>query len=284
MGVSVEKLSLGQDAVSGQAVMQLRRFPLIGPVGMISRGPIWRSMPDVQALAHSLSGLGKPVLLNAEDAAPQDLCRAGFLNLMSETTIARLHLGPDLRAQMHQKWRNRLRKAETLPLRVKSVAFPPDPGHWLLQAEIKQRQIRKYRGWPPAFAVAFTKANRGQAKLFVAMSKRQPVAGMLFLKHGRMATYHLGHSTPMGRAMNAHTLLLAHAAEFLARTGIEVLDLGAIDTERAPGLARFKLGTGAQAHKLGGTWLYTRKLAPIARGLQAQLPSAAARISRMFAP
>jgi hypothetical protein len=33
------------------------------------------------------------------------------------------------------------------------------------------------------------------------------------------------------------------------------LDLGTVDTENAPGLARFKIGSGAQIRSLGGTWL-----------------------------
>jgi hypothetical protein len=32
------------------------------------------------------------------------------------------------------------------------------------------------------------------------------------------------------------------------------LDLGTLDTQNAPGLARFKLGSGATAQLLGGTW------------------------------
>jgi hypothetical protein len=42
----------------------------------------------------------------------------------------------------------------------------------------------------------------------------------------------------------------------LENLGTQVLDLGSVDTVSAPGLARFKLGAGAQVKSLGGTWLH----------------------------
>jgi hypothetical protein len=49
--------------------------------------------------------------------------------------------------------------------------------------------------------------------------------------------------------------MLARAAEALAAEGLRWLDLGTVDTEAAPGLARFKLGTGARLRRLGATCL-----------------------------
>ena len=54
---------------------------------------------------------------------------------------------------------------------------------------------------------------------------------------------------------------------WLACAGVEMLDLGMIDTVNAPGLARFKLGSGAVAQSLGGTWLHAPGLNLIARAL-----------------
>ena len=78
---------------------------------------------------------------------------------------------------------------------------------------------------------------------------------MLFLKHGTGATYHVGWTSDAGRKASAHNLILATAATRLAETGVTRLDLGTIDTENAPGLARFKLGSGAKPARTGGTWL-----------------------------
>ena len=82
-----------------------------------------------------------------------------------------------------------------------------------------------------------------------------PVAAMMFLRHGSTATYHIGWSNAQGRAAHAHNLLLWRAAERLSSKGVKTLDLGTLDTVNAPGLARFKLGTGAMPHRLGGTWV-----------------------------
>ena len=49
--------------------------------------------------------------------------------------------------------------------------------------------------------------------------------------------------------------LLLRAAEALWAEGVRWLDLGSLDSERAPGLARFKLGTGAELRPLGATCL-----------------------------
>ena len=51
------------------------------------------------------------------------------------------------------------------------------------------------------------------------------------------------------------SVLLMEAARRLAATGVTELDLGTIDTDASPGLARFKLGSGATVQRLGGTWL-----------------------------
>ena len=276
MGGAAAKLRLGPDRQ--HAVMQLRSLPVLGKVGLISR---WLR-DDPGELVAALAARNHPVLINAERA--EGLAEAGFLNVMTGATIAQINLESDLRAGMHQKWRNRLRKAEDGPLKVVRTVFPEDTGHWLLQAEAAQRRKRGYRGLHPAFAVAYRQANGDAAQLFVANLRGAPAAGMLFLRHGAGATYLIGHATNAGRALNAHNLLLARAAKWLAGRGVRWLDLGTLDTVNAPGLARFKLGMGAKAQKLGGSWLYQKHLARPLRAYQAQTPSAAARIARMFSP
>ncbi|GIT85375.1 hypothetical protein ROBYS_03910 [Roseobacter sp. OBYS 0001] len=78
---------------------------------------------------------------------------------------------------------------------------------------------------------------------------------MLFLEHGPVATYHLGWTSSAGRGANAHYALLMHAADYFAERSITRLDIGTVDTENTPGLARFKIGSGAQVRALGGTWI-----------------------------
>lgn len=267
MGGHVQRIDLGG---AGQALMQKRRFALLGDIGFVWRGPFWREGPDPARLAKALRSFGHPVVINAEASDARKWRCAGFLPLMTPATVAMLdaaETGAQFEARLDRKFRNRVRHARASLLRVVRNPLPDEPGHWLLSAEDTQRRERGYQGLPPALALAYTRVNPGQAQLFEARLSGKPVAGMLFLRHGTMASCFIGCTTQAGRAMNAHNLLLVEAVEWLRARGVETVDLGALDTVNAPGLARFKLSAGARAVTLGGTWLYARWLAPIARHL-----------------
>ena len=80
-------------------------------------------------------------------------------------------------------------------------------------------------------------------------------AAMAFVRHGGSATYHLGWASDAARRVGVHSVMLMAAATALKQEGVRWLDLGLVDTDRAPGLARFKLGTGAALRQLGATVL-----------------------------
>jgi lipid II:glycine glycyltransferase (peptidoglycan interpeptide bridge formation enzyme) len=96
---------------------------------------------------------------------------------------------------------------------------------------------------------------RMQRSLDEARQRAEELAAMLMLCHGLTATYHIGWSGPQGRATAAHQLLLVRAADWLAARGHVRLDLGTVDTDANPGLARFKIGSGAIIRPLGGSWV-----------------------------
>lgn len=160
-----------------------------------------------------------------------------------------------LRAAMAQKWRNRLNYAAGRGLKVAQTALTADPAHWLLRKDRAQQKTKRFRGYPVAFSAAYAAANPGQARLFEVRASGEPIAAMLFLCHGAVATYHIGWTSEDGRAVSAHHLALWEAMKALKARGIQRIDLGTVDTETAPGLARFKLGSGAICRPLGGTWL-----------------------------
>ncbi|WP_435258908.1 hypothetical protein ACSBLW_03810 [Thioclava sp. FR2] len=83
---------------------------------------------------------------------------------------------------------------------------------------------------------------------------RPLTAGAVFLLHGPNATYHAAWSSPEGLATGAPRAILWSAAQILSGKGIRSIDLGAFDAAK-PGLARFKLGTGARRENLGPTSL-----------------------------
>lgn len=164
----------------------------------------------------------------------------------------RLDLSPDigrLRKQLAPKWRNRLVRAEKSGLSIRQSELSADPTHWLLMADQKQALGKKYRNWPPALTAAYASS----ANSTLLIETEDGSAAMLFLIHGKGASYHIGWRS-LNAAGGAHNLLMWFAMLFLKSRGIEVLDLGVLP-ETAAGLCRFKLGTGAEKVQQGNTYL-----------------------------
>lgn len=259
--------------VSGQAVLhwqlQSRPFGPFGRFGLISRGPVTRpgTSPDLWLDLLQSDPPGMPLLLNCDGTDAETLRDGGFLPIATPCTLAMLPLTNrvDMRARMAQKWRNRLNRAESYGVKISRHNL--NQNHWVLRAETQQAKERRYRGLPPALSQAFAKANPNKALVWEASMDGIPIAAILILRHGRMATWQVGVSKDRGRALNAMNLLLWVAIGWLADQGHELLDLGMVNTENAAGLAHYKLGTGAYTKRLGGTWLRAGALSPIARFL-----------------
>ncbi len=260
----------GQDALPGGGLlhwqMQSRRMPLLGTVSLLSRGPVAGSPAAAERWLRERRGTG-PLLINADGLGTDALRRAGFWPLLTPATLGLLPLGSEaeMRGGLRQKWRNRLARAEDARLTLRRMPLLAE--HWLLAAEAAQARARRYRNLPPGMLVAFARANPGSALIWEARQGRLPVAAIAVLRHGRMASWTTGVSTPRGRAVNAMNLLVWEAMRWLAAQGHELLDLGILNDDDAPGVTHFKRGTGARSHRLGGTWLRTRALAPLARHL-----------------
>jgi hypothetical protein len=242
-------------------VFSRRVWPFRRNFQMMSRGPFWSQPPSerqhFEAICH-LRDLNVRVI-NAEDTDPALLTAAGYRQIMTPASVAVMDLrhGPDVRrALMSIKWRNALRKAESAELRIAARPYQHNSDKWLLDEDEKQQAARGYRALPGAVTQAYSVMNRGQAIIVTASKVAVPIAAMIFLRHGTAATYHIGWTSLAGRACNAHNLCLATAMDALETLGTEVLDLGPIDTDTSPGIARFKLGAGAHVKTLGGTWLY----------------------------
>ncbi|MCA0960651.1 GNAT family N-acetyltransferase [Salipiger bermudensis] len=250
---------------------QRRRLPLLGDVGLISRGPVTSTALPADWLALCRDGHRGPLLINADGPTPDRLRADGFWPLLTPATLARLPLSTEgeMRAAMHGKWRNRLNRSADHRLQIHHQPLTPD--HWLLDAEAKQSRRKRYRTLPPALIAAFARANPGAALIWEARHQGRPVAAIAVLRHGPTATWQMGVSHPDGRRLCAMNALLWAAMRWLARQGHTTLDLGVLNSDAGPGLTRFKLGTGARPHRLGGTWLHHPALAPLARHLPARL-------------
>jgi lipid II:glycine glycyltransferase (peptidoglycan interpeptide bridge formation enzyme) len=191
-----------------------------------------------------------------------------LVRLITPSHIVELDLNKhpeDLRSEMAGKWRNRLVGAENAKLSLQSIKMPTDANHWLWARDAEHQRLKSFRALPHDLTRAYLHVSPNAGRLFTVLENGIPRAAMLFLRHGSTASYHIGWNSDRGRALNAHNLLLWRAMIALRDQGIERLDLGSIDTEASPGLARFKLGSGAKPRALGGSWLYSRATAALSR-------------------
>ena len=239
-------------------------------VAMVSRARFRKPQRLLEMLQEQ--GLRKSLILLSPDHPVPELAQLGAVPIVSPAQVAMLDLGVStetLRAGLHQKWRNRLGHGESQVLNLTCEHLPQDPDHWLLQKDRVQQSQRGYKSWPAELVLAYARENPGQARVFSAFEGADRVAAILVFLHGKAATYHIGVTTDRGRQVSAHNLLLWNAITWLRENGIRQFDLGTFNTEDAPGLARFKLGTGAHTHVLGGTWAWWppmgRMLSPFGR-------------------
>ncbi|MEM6626953.1 MAG: GNAT family N-acetyltransferase [Pseudomonadota bacterium] len=247
----------------------IRDFAGLARAALCSHGPVWLARLDTPAKAEIYrelrrsSPLARPrfTLFTPADLNPGDsLRRAGLNKVMTGYSTVLIDLTQNLEellGGMRQKWRNRLRAAERSDLKLIENGSKPSQYRWLLNQETGQRAAKKYKAPPIAFAEAYQAAKGGKAgaRVFRADLGREQSAGMMFLTHGRRATYHIGWANDAGRKTGAHNLILWTAINALKNDGYTSLDLGGVDTRHGAGVARFKLGVGGRLETLPGTYL-----------------------------
>ena len=271
LGVVVQRAMVWEDGRL-LAVAQFMCKRLLGYLSVASctRGPVWH--PDVlpgqraaiyKHLRQSLPVPWLKVVLFSPNGSAEHVDRVeiqGLSRVMTGYATVLLDLKqslPTLKAGLEGKWRNRLNKA----LATEKIRFHVQPSlkrcEWLLGKELNQREAKKFHGLPTDFVQAYIGAAADHRQAFVvayAEMGKNTVAGMLFLLHGRVASYHMGWADEEGRQVSAHNALLWQSLAYLQAQGIEVLDLGGVNTHDLPGISRFKLGTGGRAITLAGTY------------------------------
>lgn len=266
MGGSVEALvAQDQDGPVARVQIVKRRFGPM-PVFWVPRGPVWTRAPCPETRARLWRALPQIAGHGMWIVAPDSTDELGAIRhspLMSPQHVAEIDLTGDAETRLsrqHVKWRNRLRHAQNADLQVTHRRFDPLRDQTVLIREATQQRKHRYRGLPAAFVLAWAHTNRNASRLITVTHEGTAVAHMLILLHKPAATYHIGWSGAFGRKHSAHNLALWTASEWLARKGFTRLDLGSVDTENAPGLARFKIGSGARVRALGPTCLHLPRL------------------------
>lgn len=222
-------------------------------VHWITRGPIaaaTRIGPDVDFTKIRQKAGRRICLITPDVGADLALRRAHFRQIMTPATVAEI----DLRSTVgsHVKWRNALHNAQRGPLTSCHRAFNAAKDQWLLNADLSQQKLQKFRALPHDVIQRWPSKS---AHISIAYLNNTPVAGMIFLQHGNTVTYQLGWTDTDGRKHNAHQLLLHEAIQNFTKRNLAWLDLGTVDSVNNPGLTRFKVRAGATLRPLGGTWI-----------------------------
>lgn len=271
LGVQVHRAGLEKDGqLLGVAQFICRRVAGYMSLASCTRGPLWRDGVDGDlraqghhALKRSIPTRALRVTLLSPDASAQDMPAGqtrGLSRVMTgySTVMLDLQRSPEaLRADLEGKWRNRLVRAEANQAVRVQVQADRQACQALLKREGEQRASRHFHGLPTELVQAYIDAHDKPSQAYLmstARMGRDIVASMLFLIHGRRATYHVGWSSDEGRKLNLHNLLLWRAVEHFHAQGLQGLDLGGVNTHDLPGISRFKLGTGGRVLTLAGTY------------------------------
>lgn len=246
-----------------QAVRHMT-YPIL-PAVHVMRGPVW-ARPDLsrevkiaaaQALHASAPVKGfHAVLITPEEG--DGLEGSKFKRIYTGAHTVLLDLTPDeqvIRKGFNGKWRNRLKAAEKEDVTVSRLGRHPKKFAWLLgKDEALMRSIghrSSNMALVPAYYIA---AGKKSVLAFEAKAGAERIGGMLFLIHGQGATYHIGWSNDDGKARSVHNLIMWRAIGELKKLGVATLDLGGVDTDLTPGIARFKLGLGGRVVSTAGSW------------------------------
>ncbi len=161
---------------------------------------------------------------------------------------------------LYGKTRTDIRKAEKSDFDIVTGDHNHNFTGWLLKKEGKQQKEKKYQGLPAGLSRNYGRLYGPEQGVYTAFavsaaSPDTPIAGILFLRHGRHATYHIGWNGKEGRKCRALNLLLWKMILKLKAAGIESLDLGGVNTDEGADIARYKLGYGGRVITLDGTFM-----------------------------
>jgi lipid II:glycine glycyltransferase (peptidoglycan interpeptide bridge formation enzyme) len=187
------------------------------------------------------------------EKASEILLSAGFRKRnQSRWTSTLLDLTPsetDLRKALSGNWRNHLRKAEKLGLRLSHGQGPGDLD-WISQKHEENEKNKRFKGPSTKLLRALYAAAPGNFHVFRAEFEGRYVAGLVACKFGNTAHYYIGWVGDDGRRLGAGNFLLWNAACALKQLGCVKFDLGGTDTRSRFGT--FKRGVNGDNYQLAG--------------------------------
>mgnify|MGYP001550843522 CR=1 FL=1 len=251
------ELQDANDQGLGGCVIQRRHLGFRQAI-RIERGPFFHEPPDAgiqKAALGKLHAITKPGWLDQRRFYPAltdtpenaaSVREVGFCAIDPGYHTIWLDLAvplPKRRRHLRQNWRYALNKAEQSTIEI-VVENSTEHLSWLIAHHVNDMRRRRYIGPSAALLMKLGEltAARDEYRLIRAMYLGKPIAGGLFIRHGRSATYLVGWSGKLGRRYNAQHAILWQALVTLADDGCHDLDLGGLNPERAPGVTYFKRG------------------------------------------
>jgi hypothetical protein len=258
--------------VVAAAQIRLMRIPkLRWGVAYVPSGPLWKpkgQSPDPDVLRQAIRALRNeyalrrgmllrifPVLFEDQDRGFRTVfLEESYREMRRKTGDRTLILDvrpdiPDLRKNLHQKWRNGLNQAEKRKLEViegvDDDLFEAFTGLYRGMVERKKfrvpNDIREFRlmqsdlpdGW--------------KMRIFLCRSEEGLGAGAICSAMGNRGIYLFGATNPLGLANKGSYLLQWRIIQWLKAAGCACYDLNGIDPVRNPGTYRFKAGIAGTA-------------------------------------
>ncbi len=190
----------------------------------------------------------------------------GFREIITgnSTVLIDLRLSEDeLWKNLYGKNRTDIRKAEKSDFEVILGDHNALHADWLLKKEHRQQKEKKYQGLPAELSKSYGQLYFPGQGVFTAFAvkkeqnspPKKPMSGILILRHGKSATYHIGWNGKEGRKCRALNLLLWRMMLKLKQAGVETLDFGGINTTQAADIARYKLSFGGDVIEMSGTFM-----------------------------
>jgi len=161
-----------------------------------------------------------------------------------------------LRANLDQKWRNILNRAE----RDEGLSIVWDTAAqqlpWVLKVYDQDKRRKNYAGPTPQLlrALAMSLSSSGDIIIGRVIKEDMAVSAVLIARHGHGATYLAGWTGETGRAAGAHHLLLWSAIGVLQEMSVKTFDLGGFNEQDAKGIKHFKQGLGGRPYILVGRY------------------------------
>ena len=125
---------------------------------------------------------------------------------------------------------------------------------WLMKKYDDMMKVKSFKGPKPALYESILRQSPDKLIILQAFINDNPIAGQMYIKHGKASTYLVGWNSNEGRKYYAHNLLTWNAILKMKRNEIDWFDLGGIDEIKLPGITKFKRGLNGNEFILSGNW------------------------------